>query len=95
MPFAESPAVFLADFGVPCSANGQSFLAIFDQPDEGLGMAGVNVLSTMYQLTARATDVALAGLASNTSVTVNGSPYVVRDVMALDDGTFCHVTLSR
>jgi len=93
--FAENAAVFLADFGVPCSANAQSFTGILDQPDETLNMAGVNVLSTMYTLLLKTSDSAAAALASGTAITVNGTAFVVRDVMLKDDGVFTQLTLSK
>lgn len=93
--FAETPDVFLRDFGVPCVANAVSFTGVLDQPDDTLQMAGVNVLSTMYQLTVKAADVSAAALASGVTLTANGQAYVVRDVISLDDGAFFHITLSR
>lgn len=93
--FTETPAVFLADFGVPCIAKGQSFFGILDQPDETLNMAGVNVLSTMYALVVQSSDVAMVGLVSGTAITVNGAAFVVRDVMLKDDGVFTQLTLSK
>lgn len=95
MPFAETPAVFLADFGVPCVANGRSFTGILDTPDDMLNAAGVNYLSTGYLLTMRTLDATAAGLLSGNTVTVNGVAYVARDVMLVDDGTFTHVNLSK
>ena len=62
--FAENPAVFLRDFGVPCVANGRSFTGILDTPDETMNMVGVNVLSTMYTLLVKTADQAAAGIAS-------------------------------
>ena len=94
MPLVDSPDVYLKDFGVSCSASGHSFLGIFDRPDDVMNMAGVNVISTMYQLTVKTSDVQAAGLASGAAITVNGTPYVVRDAIALDDGTFTNLTLS-
>jgi hypothetical protein len=93
--FAENPAVFLRDFGSPCSANGQPFTALVDRPDQVLQMAGVNVQATELQLTVAAADVALAGLAPGVAMVVDGQAAVVRDVMSVDDGAFFHVTFSR
>ena len=93
--FAEHPAVFFADFGVPCSAGGVSFTALLDRPDEALNMSGLSMLSTMYLLTVQAADLVAAGLASGSAVTVAGQPFSVRDTLAVDDGALYHVTLSR
>lgn len=93
--FAENPDVFLRDFGVPCSANGQTFTGILDTPDETLNMAGVNMLSTMYTLTVKTSAATAAALASGTAITVNASAFVVRDVMLEDDGVFTKLTLSK
>jgi hypothetical protein len=93
--FAENLDVFLRDFGVPCTANGRTFIGILDTPDETLNMAGVNQLSTMYLLTVKTSDVTAAALVSGNSITVNATAYVVRDVMLDDDGALSHLTLSK
>jgi hypothetical protein len=93
--FAENAAVFLRDFGLACQVGSVGFTGILDEPDESLSMAGVNVLSTMYALTCQTSDVALAGIASGTTVTVAGQAYVVRDVIKQDDGAFTQLTLSK
>lgn len=93
--FAENPAVFLRDFGVPCAANGVSFTGLFDEPDDTLSMGGVNVQSTMYTLTLKSSDVTAATVASGGPITVNGAAFVVRDVMLIDDGIFSKLTLSK
>jgi len=93
--FAENPDVFLRDFGVPCSANGRSFTGVLDTPDETLNMAGVNVLSTMYECQIKTSDSQAAHLVSGTAFTANGIAYVVRDVMLLDDGLFTKLSLSK
>lgn len=95
MALTENLAVFMTDFGVPCSAGAFNFTGILDLPDETLGMAGVNVLSTMYVLQVRTSDVRAASIASNSSVTVNGQAFTVRDVISIDDGAFSHLTLSK
>ena len=93
--FTENPAVFLADFGLACTAGGVAFLGILDQPDELMNMAGVNVASTMYTLLMRTSDATAAALATGGSVNVAGTVYVVRDVLLRDDGTFTQLTLSK
>lgn len=93
--FTEDPRVFLRDFGIPCVANGADFAALLDQPDQLLSMGGGRVQSTEWALTVLATDVAAAGLANGVAMTVDGSPAVIRDVLALDDGVFYRVIFSR
>ena len=94
MAFVDVPDAYLRDFGVPCVAGGRGFLGIFDRPDEVMNMAGVNVLSTMYTLTVKTSDVAASAIVSNSAITVNNIAYIVRDTMTQDDGAFTAVTLS-
>lgn len=91
----EHPAVFFADFGVPCSGAGVSFTGLLDKPDESLNMSGLSMLSTMYVLTVQAADLAAAAITSGSTVTVAGQPYTVRDCLSIDDGALYHLTLSR
>lgn len=93
--FTENPDVFLADFGVPCIANGQSFIGILDTPDETMNMGGVNVLSTMYTLQCKSSVAQALAIGTGSSVTANGMAFVVRDLVLEDDGVFCHLTLSK
>lgn len=92
--FAENPAVFLRDFGLPCVAGGHRFLALDDLPDQVIELAGVPVRTSLRQLTVAAADVTAAGLATGSSVVVEGRSRTVREVLALDDGAFFHVTYS-
>lgn len=94
--FDEIPAVFLADFGLPCAAaNGHAFTGILDTPDNTMNMAGVNVISTMYTLTVLTADVSAGAMVGGVNVTVNGAVFVVRDVLLQDDGTFTALSLSK
>lgn len=93
--FSENPDVFLRDFGVPCQAGAYAFTGILNKPDETLNMAGVNVLSTMYLLECKASDVVAGSIASGSAITVNGQSFTVRDVLSVDDGVFNHLTLSK
>ena len=93
--FTESLDIFLADFGVPCAANGRNFTGLLDEPDETLNMAGVNVLSTMYSCRVKTSDSLAASLASGSAITVNAVAYVIRDVVLLEDGAFTHLSMSR
>ena len=93
--FTEGLDVFLADFGVPCVANGHTFTGLLDMPDETMNMAGVNVMSTMYVCTIKTSDGLTASLASGTAITVNAAAYVIRDVVLLEDGSFTQLAMSR
>lgn len=93
--FAENLDSFLADFGVPCSAAGHAFAGVLDSPDEALGMAGNSVVSAMATCTVKTSDVQAAQLRAGAALTVDGQPYVVREVLRLDDGAFSRLALSR
>ena len=93
--FAENPDVFLRDFGVPCIAAGRGFSGILDTPDETMNMGGVNVLSTMYTLQCKTSDVLASAIVSGTAISVNAAAFVVRDVLSQDDGVFSQLTLSK
>lgn len=93
--FAEALDVFLRDFGVACVGNGTGFTGILDTPDETWNTAGINVMSTMYALTVKSSDVAAASLDTGVTITVAGTAYVIRDVVLQDDGAFSVLTLSK
>ena len=54
MEISEDQTVYLADFGVSCTSGGTTAKAILEQPD--LVLAGNQIISTDYQLTARVSD---------------------------------------
>lgn len=93
--FAENLDIFLREFGMPCSVAGQPFTGILNQPDEQMLMAGVNVMSTMYELTVKSTDVAALAIKSKTVIVIAAGNYEVRDVMLLDDGAFSKLSVSK
>lgn len=93
--FVENLDVFLQDFGLPVVMGAYSCIGILDQPDQALSMGGRNVLSTMYELTLKTTDVQAGLFATGVAITVNGVGYVVRDVLQEDDGAFSKLTLSK
>lgn len=93
--FAENPDVFLQDMGVTCTKGAYSFKGLFDMPDQTMQMAGVNIISTMYQLTCKTSDVTAAAIVSGVAITVAGGTYVVRDVIQQDDGVFSALSLSK
>ncbi len=93
--FVENLDIFLADFGLPVVKGAYSCTGILDQPDQALSMGGRNVLSTMYELTLKTSDVQAGAFATGVALTVNGVAYQVRDVLQEDDGGFSKLTLSK
>ena len=91
MALTENLDSFLADFGVSVTAGAVSGLGIFDMPMEVI--AGDQVLSTDYTLTAKAAD--FGDLQYGSQVNVNGVPYTVRETRLIDDGSFCQIGLMR
>ena len=83
--------VFLADYGVSATSGATTANVIFDEPSQVL--AGDMVLSTDYQITAKASD--FGTLTAGTSITVNSVAYKVRETRLIDDGLFCEVTLQK
>jgi hypothetical protein len=51
------------------------------------------VISTDYQLTAKASD--FGGLKYNDAITVDGVAYTVRETRLIDDGRMCEVSLMK
>ena len=94
MAISEHLTGFIADFGVACSKGAYAFTAILDMPGEMLNLAGVNVINNAYLLTMLSSDAIACTLTTGDSITVGGVGYSVRDLMAIDDGAFTHVTLS-
>lgn len=89
MAFTEDLDVFLADFGVSCTAGATTALGILDMPSQMLsdGM----VLTTDYTLTARASN--FGSLIRGDSITVDGTAFTVRETMLVDDGKFVQIAL--
>ena len=91
MAFAEDPTLYLADFGVSCSAGAISGIGILDQDSE-MALGG-DVVFIPYLLTAEASK--FGGLEYGESITVDGVGYIVeKKPMLTDDGTFCRVPLA-
>lgn len=88
--FNENTAYFLADFGVDAVIGGVTFKGILDRPTDVL--ADGMMLSDSYDLTYATLD---AVVQINASLTVDGVSYKVRDVRAIDNGTFSIASLSR
>jgi len=91
MAFTEDLDVFLADFGVSCTAGAVSALGILDMP--GQVISDGMVLTTDYTLTARALD--FGDLLYGSQISVNGVPFTVREATLQDDGRFVQLSLQR
>ena len=91
MAITEDLDIFLADFGVSCTAGAITANGILDMPSQILsdGM----VLSTDYTLTARASN--FGTLIRGNSITVDGAAYTVRETMLIDDGKFVQIALQK
>ena len=91
MAFTEDLSIFLADFGVSCTAGAVTANGILDMPSQILsdGM----VLSTDYTLTARASN--FGTLIRGNSITVDSVAYTVRETMLIDDGKFVQIALQK
>lgn len=84
---------FLDDFGLPCMAEGTSFMGLLDQPDELLQVARAGAHSRQTLLTYRSDAVELA---REVPVLVKGVAHVVREApRQLGDGAFSRVLLTR
>ena len=91
MALTEDLDIFLADFGVSCTAGATTANGILDMPSQVIsdGM----VLTTDYTLTARAS--AFGSLIRGDSITVDGTAYTVRETMLLDDGKFVQLGIQK
>ena len=91
MAITEDLDIFLADFGVSCTAGAVTANGILDMPSQILsdGM----VLSTDYTLTAKATN--FGTLIRGDSITVDSVAYTVRESMLIDDGKFVQIALQK
>jgi hypothetical protein len=91
MALTEDLDIFLADFGVSCTAGATTANGILDMPSQVIsdGM----VLTTDFTLTARASN--FGSLIRGDSITVDGTAYTVRETMLLDDGKFVQLGIQR
>ena len=91
MPLTEDLGAFFNDFGVSCTAGAVSALGILDMPTQVL--AGDQILSTDYTLTAKASD--FGGLVYGDAITVAGVAYTVREARLIDDGALVELGLQK
>ena len=78
-------------FGVSATAGDTTGKVLFDQPDQVL--AGGMVLSTDYQVTAKASE--FGTLTADDAITVDSVDYTVRETRLLGDGLLCEITLQK
>jgi hypothetical protein len=91
MPLTEDLSGFFNDFGVSCTAGAVTALGILDMPTQVL--AGDQMLSTDYTLTAKASD--FGSLLYGDSITVAGVAYTVREARLIDDGAIVELGLQK
>ncbi len=91
MALTEDLGIFLADFGVSCTAGAVTALGILDMPSQVL--ANGMVLSTDFTLTAKASD--FGSLVRGSSITVDSVSYTVRETMLMDDGKIVQLGLQK
>jgi hypothetical protein len=91
MPLTEELSSFFNDFGVSCTAGAVSALGILDMPTQVL--AGDQILSTDYTLTAKASD--FGNLLYGDAITVAGVAYTVKEARLIDDGAIVELGLSK
>ena len=84
-------SAYLNDFGVSCTSGGTTANGILEQPD--LVLAGNQIVSTDYQLTAKTSD--FGSLIAGASITVDSVAFTVREVRKLDDGSFVEIRLQK
>jgi len=91
MTFTEDLNVFLADFGVSCTAGAVTALGVLDMPGEVI--AGGMVITTDYTLTAKAED--FGDLLYGSQINVNGVPFTVREATLQSDGKMVQLSIQR
>ena len=91
MAITEDLDVYLADFGVSCTAGATTAKGILDMPGEVV--AGGMVLTTDYSLTTRFSN--FGALIAGDSITVDGEAYTVRENRRIGDGKFVEIALQK
>jgi len=91
MPITEDLDVYLADFGVSCTAGATTANGILDMPGEVV--AGGMVLTTDYSLTTRYSN--FGTLNAGDAITVDGDAYTVRENRRIGDGKFIEIALQK
>jgi len=85
-------AVFFDDpFGVSATSGATTAKVLLDQPSQVL--AGDMVLTTDFQVTAKASD--FGTLLAGASITVDSVAYTVRETRLIGDGLLCEISLQK
>lgn len=87
----EDMTVFFADFGVPVSFGSLTTKALFDKAGTVQDLGGLPI--TVQEDSILFATVALPGLKKDSSLTVDGTAYTVRNVQRQDDGKVSRATL--
>lgn len=88
---ADLDVFFDNPFAVSATSGATTGKVLLDQPSQVL--AGDMVLSTDYQITAKASD--FGTLLSGASITVDSVAYTVRETRLIGDGLLCEITLQK
>ena len=91
MAITEDLDVFMADFGVSCTAGDTTANGILDMPSEEV--IGGMVLSTDYSLTTRFSN--FGTLIAGDAIEVDGEDYTVRQNRRIGDGKFVEIALQK
>ena len=91
MAITEDLDVYLADFGVSCTAGATTANGILDMPGEVV--AGGMVLTTDYSLTTRFSN--FGTLIAGDAIEVDGEDYTVRENRRIGDGKFVEIALQK
>lgn len=94
MPVVEDPALYLGDFGKPCTGPaGRSFTALFNQPDVLVQLSDAAAVSRSYEIVYSTAAIALR---RGDAVTIDGQAYVVREApRQIFDGLFSSCMLTK
>ena len=91
MAITEDLDIYLADFGVSCTAGDTTANGILDMPSEEV--IGGMVLSTDYSLTTRFSN--FGTLIAGDAIEVDGEDYTVRQNRRIGDGKFVEIALQK
>lgn len=85
--------VFVDDMGVPMVWGSYTGKAIHNAPGSSADFGGVQVMTVEHELIFKAS--AFPGIDGGAQITVDGVAYQIRDVNAMDDGSFLRGTLKK
>ena len=89
---ADDLDIFFDDpFGLSATSGATTAKVLLDQPSQVL--AGDMVLTTDFQVTAKASD--FGTLLAGASITVDSVAYTVRETRLIGDGLLCEISLQK